>query len=351
MPACGSDASEASGDGSPGPDSTVLEPCTPLSFSQTLPLQTPFSLLDIAPYQGSAIALVNGASIGLQLVTEDLRSIPIDTEEATHAALSRRADDSVCVTWAPLQEGPVHRACSPDFEKVEAGGTLDVNGHFHVAESATDGPIAFYQGGFNGADAAVQRSGVWSEIELYESSVSYFRDAFSVGGFAHGCMITQSDRAAIVGEVDLGAGIRGLDRIVTDPTPLIRGCRIDAIGSEFSAVLVDANDEAYRATAFIGSTGLIAGSWTSLPIASDVNDRFDYAVSETAYALVYRDDDTGDNVIRRNVAGAWETQVVTEGGNMGYPRAFYDAQGSLHMATTGTAGGELGIGFYRFCAE
>lgn len=349
FPACGSDASGEFGDGSP--DSTVQEPCTPLSFSQTLPLQTPFRLLDMAPYEGSAIALVNGASVGLQLVTEDLRSIPIDSEEATHAALSHGADDSVCVTWAPLQEGPVHRACSPDFEQVEAGGTLDINGNFHVAESAAEGPIAFFQGGFSSADAAMQRSGVWSEVELYESSVSYFRDAFSVDGFAHGCMITQSDRAAIVGELDLGAGFRGLDRIVTDPTPSIQGCRMNAVGNEFSAVLVDADDEAYRATASIGSSGLIASSWTSQPIASDVNDRFDYAVSETEYALVYRDDDTGDNVIRRNVAGAWDTQVVTAAGTLGYPRAFYDAQGSLHMATTGMAGGELGIGFYRFCAE
>lgn len=325
--------------------------CTPLSFTKVLPLETPLTLVDVVPYAGGALALVSGDSLGLQLVDENLGVIPLVSDKPRNAALSRSQDGTVCATWAPLAEGPLHRACSPDFAVVEHGGVIEVEAGMHVAESDGFGPIAFFRGDFASADAAVLREDTWSQVELFESSVSSFGDALSDQGLAYACLLASGDRVAIIGEQDIGLGLRSLERLVTDPTPSIKTCRLDVTGNELSAVFVDSNNEAFRGTATVGSTGVASASWSSESVATDINRRFDYAATTGEYAIVYRNDDNGENVVRWNRGGTWETQNLTEGENMSYPRAFYDGGGSLYVATSGTVDGEFGIGFYRFCAD
>ncbi len=211
--------------------------------------------------------------------------------------------------------------------------------------------MAFFRGDFSSASAATLINGEWTEEQLFESSISSFGDATSHQGLAYACLLTSADHAAIMSETDLGAGFSSIDRVVTDSTASIQNCRMDTAGNELSAVFVDSNEELFRGTGTLGSTGLDPQSWSSESVASGLNRRFDYAATEGAYAIVYRNDDTGENLVHWNRSGTVESQVLLEGANMGYPMAFFDEGGSLYVATTGSVDGESGLGFYRICAE
>lgn len=328
----------------------IVAPCTPMSFSENLPMPTPFRVLDIAPLAGGAVALVAGSEVGLQLIREDLSSIALLDVEPFQATLTANDDASVCVTFAPLATGPLHRACSPEFAIEEFGGEIELDGSLHVAMSDTFGPVAFYRGGFASADAAYLQDGAWSTIELFESSISSFGDAVSHAGAVFACLLGSGSRAAIVGETNSGFG-SDLDRIVTDGAEGVQGCKLSVVDGELRALYRDREGRGFLGTASFTSTGLDAASWTSAVVTSDLPGTYSFAASANEQVISYRHQETGEAMLRRERNGIWEEVSLRPGENMGDSHVVYDASGTLHIASSGLIASSVGVGFFRVCPE
>ncbi len=319
---CGGGAGGGDGDGgAPGPDATD-EPtvCAPRAPA---PVDLAFRKLHGMAVDGAGPGFLVDTDAGLEIARVDGSHQLLDAAGADAAAIAVRADDTLCAAWYDEETTRTRYACAPGWVPVETGLDVDMGTTLAMAEGericglagdcqAADHAGLFFTGGLGGADAAARTAGQWAEEELFESSLSYFGGAASVGGEVFACMITSTGNLGIVGIVsDFGPSF---DRIVLAPTTEapIQRCAMAAHGPDLAVVFW--NDFEVRVGRLPPATGpgpVPQERWSSMPVDVPAGGE-DYAVAALDGQLqILWLDDTGTGVHRARQAGAgWISAAV-----------------------------------------
>ncbi|MEM9193808.1 MAG: hypothetical protein AAGF12_31825, partial [Myxococcota bacterium] len=247
------------------------------------------------------------------------------------------SDGPICAAWVADDE--LRFGCAPDFN-VTATRASDGDGYqLTVGARST---TLWYQSGAS-ADALILDGTGFREQELFESSISYFRDALVLDGQGYACMISASDRATVKGN-----GLEGSSPIRAT------SCHLAATDTGQPSVLA------------IGSEELSYGTWVEnefdqlwpVALAAPAGGAKAHAVlgsdvvvlrefRDVLYATTFRDVRVGGNPFEPTLEAARITdgpldafQSLTD---LGRAKAFAASPTELVAIIEATTEGERGI--------
>lgn len=122
------------------------------------------------------------------------RELPIMTGAAmlTEATLSGAIDAPFCAAWVTAEQ--VSYGCAPDFEVLASTPTGGRGYHLTVSQ---DGAKLWYRQSSVPGLLVLNEMNAWEEVEVFESSISYYSDAIALEESGRGCLVNSTDQASI----------------------------------------------------------------------------------------------------------------------------------------------------------